>query len=154
VAIVAALAINASGLHTLVPQPLGQPVVDAVSLLGGAALPMGLLLVGATLYEQVEGGAWRRGLNPPLMALACLLRLGLIPLLMLGLLWSLPGVGVEPSIELQRVAAVQAAMPAAIFPIVLSKHYGGHPATAVNIVLATSALSLLTIPLWLNFALG
>jgi hypothetical protein len=48
---------------------------------------------------------------------------------------------------------VQAAMPSAMFPVILAKHYGGDPATALRIVLITSALGLITIPLWLKFGL-
>jgi predicted Na+-dependent transporter len=37
-----------------------------------------------------------------------------------------------------------------VFPIVLSRMYGGDPATAVRIVVGTSALSILTTPFWLQ----
>jgi predicted permease len=47
----------------------------------------------------------------------------------------------------------QAAMPAAVVTVILSKHYGGDPAVALRIVLLTSALGLVTIPLWLKFGL-
>jgi malate permease and related proteins len=51
--------------------------------------------------------------------------------------------------ELRRVLYIQAAMPSAVFPIILARHYGGDPATAVRVVVATSVLGLITIPLWL-----
>jgi len=51
--------------------------------------------------------------------------------------------------ELKKALAVHAAMPAAMFPIVLSRYYNGSPAVAVRVVLASTALGLLTIPLWL-----
>ena len=57
-------------------------------------------------------------------------------------------------LELRRVLVLQAAMPAAMFPVVMAKYYGGDPATAVRIVLATSLAALLTIPLWLGFGLA
>ena len=44
----------------------------------------------------------------------------------------------------------QAAMSAAVFPIVMAKHYGGDPATALRVVLGTSLVGLVTIPLWLR----
>jgi predicted permease len=41
---------------------------------------------------------------------------------------------------------VQAAMPAGMTSIILSRIYGGRPAIAVQIVIATTVLSLLTLP--------
>ena len=55
--------------------------------------------------------------------------------------------------ELQRVLVVEAAMPAAIFPIVLAKHYGGKPNVAVQVCLATSLVSLVLTPAWLLLGL-
>jgi len=57
------------------------------------------------------------------------------------------------TVELKRVLVLEAAMPSAVFPIVLSKHYGGDPPTAVRVVLATTAVSLVTIPLWIRFGM-
>ena len=68
---------------------------------------------------------------------------------MLGLARVLPC-----SVELKRVLVVQAAMPAGVFPIVLSRLYGGDPATAVRIVAGTTLLSLVTIPLWIRWGLS
>ena len=56
--------------------------------------------------------------------------------------------------ELQRVLVVEAAMPAAIFPIVLAKHYGGKPNIAVQVCLATSLISLILTPAWLLLGLN
>jgi predicted permease len=44
-------------------------------------------------------------------------------------------------------------MPAATLPIVLARHYGGEPATALRIVLGTSAVSFITTPVWIHFGL-
>jgi malate permease and related proteins len=49
---------------------------------------------------------------------------------------------------------VQAAMPAGILPIVIAKHYGGRPITAVQVVLGSTAIGLFTVPLWLRVGLG
>jgi malate permease and related proteins len=48
---------------------------------------------------------------------------------------------------------VQSAMPAAVFPIVLAKMHGGEMPVALRVVLGTSIPSLITIPLWLGWAL-
>jgi malate permease and related proteins len=54
-------------------------------------------------------------------------------------------------VELKQVLIVQAAMPAAMTPILLAKLYGGRPAVAVEIVVASTVLSLITLPLVLLF---
>jgi hypothetical protein len=51
------------------------------------------------------------------------------------------------------VIVLEAAMPAAVFPIVMARHYGGDAATALRVVFSTSLVSLLTIPLWIRFGL-
>ena len=57
-------------------------------------------------------------------------------------------------VELKHVIIVQAAMPAGVISIIVSKLYGGHPRTAVQIVLGTTALGVLVIPLWLRAGLA
>jgi hypothetical protein len=44
-------------------------------------------------------------------------------------------------------------MPAAIFPIVVAKAHHGYMPTALRVVLGTSAIGLITIPLWIGFGL-
>ena len=44
-------------------------------------------------------------------------------------------------------------MPSAVFPIVLASHYNSDAQTALRVVLATSALAIITLPLWLAFGL-
>ena len=51
------------------------------------------------------------------------------------------------SLPLKQVLVVQAALPAAMFPIILARHYGGQVGIAVQVVLSTTALSIATIPL-------
>ena len=46
-----------------------------------------------------------------------------------------------------------AAMPAAVFPIIMARHYGGHAPTALRIVIGTTVIGLLTIPLWIKLGL-
>jgi hypothetical protein len=56
-------------------------------------------------------------------------------------------------IELRHVIIVQAAMPCAVIPVILAKHYEGNASVAFRIVLATSLAGLLTIPLWLRLGM-
>ncbi len=121
-------------------------VRQAVGSLGACAVPLGLLLIGAFLEEHLHDPRALFDLRVTLASSA--LRLGLLPLALLAAARFLP-----VSTELRQVAVVQAAMPAGVFTIVLAKHYGGQPLTATQVVLATTALSLVATPLWLQFGL-
>jgi hypothetical protein len=142
VAIVLAVVINALGWEKFIP----TAVHTGVHWLGQCAVPMALILSGAVvadhLHEFHSASGWR------VMGTAVLLRLGVLPVLFLLLAKFLPC-----SVELKRVIVLQAAMPAAILPIILSRHYQGDPATALRVVISTSAIGLVTIPLWIRFGL-
>ncbi|MEX0744684.1 MAG: AEC family transporter [Phycisphaeraceae bacterium] len=142
IAIVAALAMNFLGLHAFVPDVVHQ----MFHMLGAAAIPLAVLLIGATIADHLGDASFRHAGG--LMSLACLLRLGILPVMFLAVAAVLPA-----SLELKRVIALEAAMPAAVFPIVMARHYNGDPATAIRVVIATSFVSLLTMPLWLQFGL-
>ncbi len=141
-AILAAVFVNALGADRWIP----TFAREAAHLLGQCAIPLGMLLIGATVADQLPALPWSQGIETA--ASACLLRLGLLPLLFLGLAWLLP-----LSVELRRVVVLQAAMPAAVFPIVMARHYGGDVVTALRVVVATTALSLLTMPGWIQVGL-
>jgi predicted permease len=49
-----------------------------------------------------------------------------------------------------QVMMLQAAMPAAIFPVVLIRLYAKDVSTALSVVLSTSLAALVLIPLWLG----
>ena len=55
--------------------------------------------------------------------------------------------------ELKKVLVIQAAMPAAVFPIILTKQYGGDTETAVRIVITTTLISIVSIPPVIVFGL-
>lgn len=143
VAIVLSLLLNACGAARWMPRPVGI----TTSMLGACAFPLGIMLTGAMVADQI------RQLHPARAAGAliwsAIFRLGVIPALMLGIVRVLPC-----SVEVKRVIVVQAAMPAGVFPIVLSRLYGGDPATAVRIVAGTTILSLITIPLWIQVGMA
>ncbi len=44
-------------------------------------------------------------------------------------------------------------MPSAVFNIMIARHYGGHAPTAVQVVLATTVVSLATTPLAIAWGL-
>jgi malate permease and related proteins len=120
-------------------------ILDTMNYLGRCAIPMGLVLSGAVIFDH-----WRE-LAPtkrvPLFATAFATRIIALPVIFLGLMLLLPYVG--GSKELQHVMLLQASMPAASFPIVICKHHNGDMPTAIKIILGTTLLSVITIPTWL-----
>ena len=114
-------------------------------MMGAAAIPLSLLLVGATIADEYSGSQLAQGWR--MMTLACILRLGLLPVFFFACC------GFAGSLELKHVIVLQAAMPAAVFPVIVARHYGGHSATAVRVVLSTAIVSILTMPLWLSAGL-
>ena len=142
VAIVLAVLLNGAGLDAHVPKVM----LTALHWLGQCAVPMALVLIGAIvadhLHEFHSASSWR------VIGAAVLLRTGVLPVLFLLLARYLPA-----SVELKRVMVLQAAMPSAVFPIIMARHYGGDPPTAMRVVIGTSAVGLATIPLWIRFGL-
>lgn len=126
-------------------------VQTTAHMLGQCAIPFGVLLLGAILADHAH--EFRAARGGRVAVASCVLRLGVLPVLFLLIAKYLPA-----SVELKRVIVLEAAMPAAVFPVVMAKHYGGDPATALRVVLATSLVGLITIPLWIrvgtHFVLG
>jgi predicted permease len=133
-AVFAGLLLVKTGGDAYVPAVLRKAFHD----LGLAAVPMWLLLVGTTMADLMfaERPTLRVALN------SVLVRLGLLGFLLLALAKWLP-----VSRELKQVLVVQAAMPSAVFPIVLARNFGGSPAVAIQITVATAAVAIFTIPL-------
>jgi predicted permease len=112
-------------------------------MMGQSYVPLVLVLTGATLADLLRDTHPRlTGLMP---ACAVALRLVLLPAFSLLLARYLPC-----SLELKRVIVIQAAMPAAMLPILISKHYGGDTITAIRVVAVTTLLGLVTIPCWIK----
>lgn len=153
VATLAALGLNLLesrfGLSARLPD-VAEPVLEvlwqSLRWLAEAAVPIGLLLTGATIYEDWHQCRLRSGIKTVLAA--CAVRLVALPVVFLLLAVTLP-----VTIELKRVLVLQAAMPAAVFPIVLARHYGGDVGTALRVVVGTSLASILTMPLWITLGL-
>ncbi len=141
-AIVLTLTLNFTGGAAYVP----EFVKTTAHMLGACAIPMGLVLVGAMIADHLREFHSEQGWR--VMVMACVLRLGVVPVLFLVLAKFLPC-----SVELKRVILLQAAMPSAIFAIIAARHFGGDGPTALRVVIATSALSFVTIPLWIRAGL-
>ncbi|HVU34327.1 MAG TPA: AEC family transporter [Opitutaceae bacterium] len=138
-ALVLAVLANLTGIAPLLP----KVVTDTVHALAVCAIPLGLVMTGANLAKYLQRPAELFDAKVTIAANA--LRMGVLPLLMLLLARYLPC-----PIELKHVIVVQAAMPSAVLPIILAQLFGGHPRTAVQIVLTTTALGLFLIPFWLH----
>jgi hypothetical protein len=52
-----------------------------------------------------------------------------------------------------ETVVVQAAMPAGVFTLLLIRHNGGNVHVALQVIFATSAAALLTLPLWIHFGI-
>ena len=121
--------------------------LETIGLLGQCAIPLGLILIGATFADLSKGAKLREGIRIP--ATACLLRLGIFPVAFLLFAFLFP-----LHVELKRVLIIQAAMPCAVFPIVLARYFDGSPEVALKVVLSTTVISLLTIPLWISLGMA
>jgi malate permease and related proteins len=141
--LLAALALNLLGGTPHLP----TFVLTVIHLCAQCAIPLGLLLIGATL-ENLLLRKTASLFDFKVTVAACVLRLGLYPLAFLFLAWILP-----VSIDLKRVMVVQAGMPAGIFSVVIAKHYGGREEVSAQVALATGLLGLVVIPLWLQLGL-
>ncbi|MCX6857310.1 MAG: AEC family transporter, partial [Verrucomicrobia bacterium] len=134
------LLLNFTGLHSYVPQFLH----NTFAMLGACAVPLSVLIIGASIAD-----IWgQERMKWSIAILAPLLRLGFIPIAFLAAAWYLP-----LAVELKRILIVQGAMPSAVFSIMIARHYGGHAPTAVQCVLATTLVSMITTPLVIAWAL-
>jgi malonate transporter and related proteins len=118
----------------------GLPILlDALfEILGRAALPLGLLAVGAGL----EIGELRKSLGPTLLAGA--FKLVVMPALAAGGLVALRLTGTDAGILLLFAAA-----PTAISSYVLARQMGGDHRLMASIITVETILAVATVPLWM-----
>lgn len=125
-------------------QPLPVPVGNFAELLGAAAAPCALFALGASLVGSKLAGAKAE------IATATSIKLLVHPLLMaLTVLWLLP-----LRADLAIATIVTASLPTGASVFVLAERYGVYPRRASSIVLATHAVSVVTITLVLILARG
>jgi predicted permease len=135
-----AVGLRQLGMDSWVP----GPIMQMCEQLGRCSVPIALVLSGAILYDYAGRFEWSRAWRPLLLAIA--VRMLLLPILIMLLAKS------TGSTELKQVLLLQAAMPAATFPIVMTRLYDQDIETAWTVVVGTSLLSLITIPIWLVLA--
>ena len=139
VTVILALVVNAIGLHAYLPALAN----DTIKTLGLCGIPMSILLIGAMMKDHFAECDFRSSFR--VCWVSVVLRLGLLPLGMIALAKWLPC-----STELRQVLLVAAAMPSAIFPLLIARLHGGSPVVATQVAIVTTLVSLGTIPLWLR----
>jgi malonate transporter and related proteins len=130
------LAANFAGLHDL------GPATDALQLLGGAAMPVALMCVGAGLDFNALRGAGVK------VAAATTMRLIIAPLLVYGACQVL-GVATLPT----AVAVGIASTPTAAAAYTFAREMGGDARLMAAIITATTIVSFITMPIAITLAL-
>jgi predicted permease len=149
IALLLAVTLNTLGAWVKPPGVVlyfGGLLVTTLHLLGQCAIPLALLLIGGIVADhlaEIRGPGMAR-----VISTAVVVRLGLMPVLFLLLAKYLPC-----SLELKRVLILQGAMPTAVLPIALTRHYQGDTRTALQVALGTSLAGLVTVPLWIRLGL-
>lgn len=120
------------------------PPRTAISMIGIGAFPLAIMMTGASIMDLVgsEKPSWK------IISASVLVRIILAPALIIACAKFIP-----MAVELRQVLLVQASMPAAMSPILLAKLYGGRPAVAVQIVVATTVVSIFTLPYIITFGI-
>lgn len=132
------VSISAGLIWSALSLPLPTPAVDFLTILGGAATPGALFAIGASLAsksaERIELAAWlsfcKLVLHPVLVALA--------------VFWLIP-----TSVFAAMVAVSSAALPVAGNVYMLAQHYGVAPQRVSAAILLSTALSILSLPLFI-----
>ena len=148
ISIIVSLLVNLTGVNQYFHH--AEFLLKAIESIGDAAIPLSILLVGATITDQLKPGNNRTSFRDVVKVIGwgCFVRILFVPAIFILLAVYLPC-----SQELKQVIVVQSAMPSAVFSIILARMYGGDPPTAIRIVLATSVVSLVTVPLWISLGL-
>jgi len=117
-----------------------------IRLLGQCTIPLGLILIGAIFTDLKTSIKVVTRIH--ITMLANVLRLAVLPTIFLAVAFLLP-----LSTELKQVIVIQAAMPCAVFPIVLTQYYSGPSDIAFKSVLSTTLISIFTMPIWIKFGI-
>jgi predicted permease len=132
-------------LHYLGAGPHVPAIVHTVTgQLGACAIPLSVVLIGASIYDLIgtERIRWNVAVAAPVLRMA-VLPLGFIA----------AGMMLPVTMDMKKILCVQAAMPAAVFSVVVARHYGGHAATAVLVIVSTTLVSLFSAPLVIGLAM-
>ena len=141
-ALVAALCMNNAGWDDGIP----EFVRGSIEMVGACAIPVGLLLIGATsldLWREQRSSSW----NWRVAGGGALVRLLLLPCALLAVArWAPFPRNVD---WLQEIFVLQAAMPAGIFAIVIARYYEADAKVAAQTMAPTIVACVVTLPIWL-----
>ena len=137
-AIVAGILVSIGGIDRYIPLMVGKIVVSA----GSAAVPLMLMLSGATLFKL---SAWK--INWQVMYLT-IVRLVMLPFLTIAGLKLLP----LPQ-DVFALSVIIALMPLGVSQSIFTRIFGGHSEFAASSSLVSTLASIVTIPvsLWVLF---
>lgn len=122
---------------------LPEPLLKSVDLLGQAAVPVFLAVLGIQLAQTFQ--ARQRPRHLAALAVVTLGRLCLAPAIALLIAWSLGLNGLS-----QDVVTLQCAMPTAVITTVLATEFEADTSFITLSIFATTIASVVTVTLWLN----
>ncbi len=136
IAIFIALFFALSGLNIYIP----TLVFKISKFTGAAAIPCMLILAGATIYpfpaltDKID------------VMYLCLVRLTLLPIITIACIYFLP-----VNSDVKVIASIVALMPTSVSSTVITRRYGGSPIFAAQAAVATTIVSIITVPfgIWL-----
>ena len=136
IAVISALFVIAIGLHRIIPYFLVGPL----KMIGDCALPLAIMVVGANLaLIDISGKTHWENVTHVISA-----KLIFMPLLFFGLILLL-----KPSYDIALLLLLQAAMPSAVSPSMIMRHYNKKDNIVSLGIFWTHVISLLTIPIFL-----
>ena len=135
IAVITALILNYTGTYQYIPGILST----VMEMMGKCAIPLSIFMIGATMGRFFEREVLNDAVRTALVSV--FVRIILLATMILAAAKYLPLTD-----DLKKLLVVQAAMPAAIFPILIARLYGGRPQVAIQVVLATSVVSIVSAP--------
>jgi predicted permease len=130
----------AAGLVVATGRTLPEPVMKATQLLGDAALPVMMLVLGMQLERAMMPK------RPVAVAAAALLSLVVSPTIAVVVAHGLGLTGAA-----LQASVVQASMPTAVVTTIIALEYDAEPAFVTSVVVATTALSPFTLTLLIAY---
>lgn len=126
---------------TMIPQPL----FNTLDLLGKVSTPLALIVSGAYLFEA-EITSLLKNVRHYCIAIT---RLLLLPVLVFSVLRYVPAMMGFPSMPnvILAIAVIIASMPAAVQTVIIAAEYNANPKIASEIILVTTLLAAITIPI-------
>jgi len=121
------------------PFALPSFLLESIGLMGKLQTPLAMFIVGANIADiPIEKALFGKA-----MVLSVAVRLVVMPLAVYGVIRMTGAQGTAP-----QIALILTAMPAAAQSVIMAEQQGGDSTFASEVVLATTVLSIVTIPLF------